>query len=355
MEIVRRQEEPSGAGTGDNQAAEEPLRIAFIGCGRIVERYLAEGWAQLRQVALTGWWSQRIATAEARRAQAGCGEVFSDWRTMLNRVRPDAVLLAVPPFAHGTIETELISRHIPFLVEKPVGLEVASAKRLEAAISAADLVVGVGYNARFTAGVIRAKEALAGQTPILVRGAEINDLARTPAFAGHWWIHRALSGGQLVEQTTHHIDLVRYLLDTEVRAVQAMSVRVAGGRLLGADVEDAVLSHLSLANGAVASFTDATVIAPGKGHSFEVLTPNLRIELIGWNRAARLLRPDGSVETVPAEERNFTRQLLAFIASVRAGRVIPPLATYADGVKALEVAAAVNAALSAKQTQYLSG
>ena len=273
-----------------------PLRLAFIGCGRIVERQVAEGWADLPEIALAGWWSHRLETAEKRRAQAGRGDVFADWRSMLDQVRPEAVLVAVPPFAHGDIEAELISRRIPFLVEKPVGLAVAAARRIEAAITAARLVVAVGYNARFTAGVIRAKEALAGHLPIFVRASVINNLARTPDFAEHWWIKRALSGGQLVEQSTHHIDLIRHLLGTEVRAVQAMSVRIAPGTLPAADVEDVLATQLSLASGALASFTDATVIAPARGHTFEVFSSDLKIELarLGPRRAPDAL-PEGEV------------------------------------------------------------
>ena len=337
-----------------NKLGQDPLRIAFIGCGRIVERQLAEGWTHLPDVELAGWWSPRSETAAARQAQAGQGEVFDDWRMMLDRVRPDACLVAIPPFAHGPFEDELIARRIPFLVEKPVGLESAEARRLEAKIADSGLVVGVGYNARFTAGVMRAKEALADRTAILVRAAVINNLARTADFAEHWWIKRARSGGQLVEQSTHHLDLIRYLLRTEVRAVQAMSVRVASGRLPAADVEDAVATQLALANGAVASLTDATVIAPARGHTFEVFTPDLKIELSGWDRAARLISADGAVETVPAETRNFTRQLLGFVASVRCGRLLPPLASYGDGVKALAIAEAANAALTSGGAQQLA-
>ena len=279
--------------------------------------------------------------------------MFDDWRGMLDRVRPDACLVAIPPFAHGPFEDELIDRGIPFLVEKPVGLELTAARRIEAKIAGRGLLVGVGYNARFTAGVMRAKEVLADRTAVFVRAAVINNLARTADFAEHWWIKRARSGGQLVEQSTHHLDLIRYLLGTEVCGVQAMGVRVADGRLPSADVEDAIATHLALANGAVASLTDATVIAPLRGHTFEVFTPDLKIELSGWDRAARFVGADGPAETVRAETHNFTRQLLGFVASVRAGRLLPPLASYRDGVKALAIADAANAALTTGGTQRL--
>jgi predicted dehydrogenase len=80
----------------------------------------------------------------------------------------------------------------------------------------------------------------------------------------------------------------------------------------------------------------------------------LKIELTGWNRATRLISASGAVEELPAEERNFTRELLGFVASVRVGRVLPPLATYADGVKALAVAQAARRALETGGTQWLA-
>jgi Oxidoreductase family, NAD-binding Rossmann fold len=49
----------------------------------------------------------------------------------------DAVYVCVPPFAHGTPETAVLSARLPLFVEKPLAATAETAERLGARVAAA--------------------------------------------------------------------------------------------------------------------------------------------------------------------------------------------------------------------------
>ena len=60
----------------------------------------------------------------------------------------DAVWVIVPPGEHGAIEHRLLENNIPFLVEKPLGLDRQTADTIDKTIRARNAIVAVGYNWR---------------------------------------------------------------------------------------------------------------------------------------------------------------------------------------------------------------
>ena len=56
---------------------------------------------------------------------------------MLERDDLDGIYLSLPVFAHGTPELDVIERGLPFLVEKPVAVNMEIARQIEEAVDAA--------------------------------------------------------------------------------------------------------------------------------------------------------------------------------------------------------------------------
>lgn len=148
----------------------------------------------------------------------------------------------MPPFAHGEVEERLAGAGVALFVEKPLGLDVATAQRVHAAVAAAGVSTSVGHHWRSSTVVARAREVLAGR---IVRLVGVTWLDKVPPVP--WWAHRGSSGGQVVEQAVHVLDLARVLAG-EVVVVHAVADAAPPA---GGDVDSATAGALRFADGAV--------------------------------------------------------------------------------------------------------
>ena len=107
-----------------------PLDVGFIGAGSVAIRHAEtlRGIPDVRVTAVTDP-SPEAASAFARASGA---RMVPDVDALLAE-QPGAAYVCVPPFAHGAPEEALLRAGIPFFVEKPVSLDLATAERIAAA------------------------------------------------------------------------------------------------------------------------------------------------------------------------------------------------------------------------------
>ena len=86
------------------------------------------------------------------------------------------------------------------------------------------MLTRVGHHWRCAEPVARARELLAHRTVRLVSGTWWD---KVPPVS--WWLHQARSGGPVVEQAIHLLDLARVLVG-EVEVVQASASGTVPGR-----------------------------------------------------------------------------------------------------------------------------
>jgi predicted dehydrogenase len=93
-----------------------------------------------------------------------------------------------------------------------------------------------------------------------------------------WWTQRERSGGQVVEQATHLLDVMLDLVG-DVEHVYAMGARTERPAFPEADVDDVTAATLRFAGGAVGSLA-ATALLPAKARAgLELVADGLRLEL----------------------------------------------------------------------------
>ena len=133
------------------------------------------------------------------------------------------------------------------------------------------MVTGTGYHWRCLDTVQQAAELLAAAPARLVAGAWL-DKVPPPA----WWPHRDRSGGQVVEQLTHVLDLARLLVG-EVDAVWGAASRAPDSP---GDADDATAVAARFASGAVGTFTASSLLPAKRRASLETVSADgLRLEL----------------------------------------------------------------------------
>jgi predicted dehydrogenase len=324
------------------------IKVALIGAGaRAVSHMVA--LSHLPDVAIVG-----LADLDTGRAQAAQGRanerrapatppidaaIFTDYRHLLEAVAPDCLYLCLPPFAHGPIDHDLIDYGQPILFEKPVAVEMGLAREIADHVAEAGIINAVGYQKRYSSAVREAVRRLQHQTIGMAISIRLSDLPGQP-----WWRVQAQSGGMLVEQHTHAVDLMRFLCG-EIELVFA----VAATRLLNdtpnLDIFDMNACTVRFANGAPGMIGNSCAAPAGAAifppHLVHVVAHDM---VVSVNESKTVIRrPQGEIEELlPTADDNLLMNQ-TFIEAVRTGRQEGILSSFADAVRTLAVTLACQA------------
>jgi myo-inositol 2-dehydrogenase / D-chiro-inositol 1-dehydrogenase len=177
----------------------------------------------------------------------------------------DAVYVCVPPFAHGAAELAVLEAGVALFVEKPLAAEEKVAALVADRVAERGALCRVGHHWRCAQPVARARELLRGRPVRLVSGWWLDKVPPVP-----WWTDRALSGGPIVEQAVHVLDLARLLVG-EVDLVCA----VGGPPIEGGSAESATAAVLGFAGGAVGTLGTVSVLAGRHRAGLEIVADGL--------------------------------------------------------------------------------
>lgn len=281
-------------------------RVGLIGAGSVAARHAATlaGFDDVEVVAV----QDAVPAAAQALADHHGAAAYETADAMLADARLDAVYVCVPPFAHGPPEHAVLDAGLPLFVEKPLAVDLRVAEEIAARIEAAGTETQVGYHWRYLDTLEEAAALLRDHAPRLVQAIWI-DKVPPPA----WWVHRAQSGGQAVEQTTHVLDLVRVLAG-EVAEVSAIGSRMPREAYPDADVDDVTAATLRFRDGAIGSVLSSSLPAAKFRAGVEIVAEGLVIELTESSLA--ISDADGRRERAPRSEPK-TLVDRAFIDAVR--------------------------------------
>jgi predicted dehydrogenase len=242
------------------------VRLAIIGCGAIARRAHIPALKASPDADVVAFASRSLSSAEIAAAEYGSGDVFDDWRKVLD-LEIDAVDICSPNALHvdQAVAAARAGKHV--LVEKPMARTVDEADRMIDAAKHAGIVLQVAHNMRYIPALVAARAEIAA-------GA-IGELVGARAAFGHggpkdwapeadwFWDPEQSGGGPLIDLGIHAIDFVRYVTRQDVTEVAAM-IHGAG------DVEDAAHVLLRFASGATGSVHASWVTRPAPDFSLTV-------------------------------------------------------------------------------------
>ena len=313
------------------------VRIGMVGAGAVAARHVRTLLA-MDGVEVAGVADPALERAKELAGQAGAA-AYPNHMELLDAERLDAVYICVPPFAHGAPELAVIEAGLPMFVEKPVAIDQETAATVAARLAERPLLTCTGYHWRWLDIFDRAAELLADRPPRLVQCLWL-DKVPPPL----WWPRRDGSGGQVIEQTTHVLDVARGLAG-EVTEVHAFGARAAshpptpapvgprtgrvadgGGRgsrlstapaaLPAADIHDVSVASLRFASGALGTVASTCLLPRLHRAGVQVVADGLSLEL---SETELVVEVDGerSAWTAGADAR--PRPDADFIAAVRGG------------------------------------
>jgi predicted dehydrogenase len=317
------------------------LRIGFIGVGGIAQAHLKNvKESGIADVIAVSDINEQAATSSAEKYGA---VAYTDSIKMLDSEKLDAVFVCVPPFAHGVIEEEVVKRGIHIFVEKPLGLDLAVVQAKADVIRQSGVISGTGYCLRYWDIAQEAKAYLADKQVALVDGYYCTSFVPTP-----WWRVMEKSGGQLVEQTTHIVDLLRYL-GGEVTSVQAFMSLVASKDIEHLDIYDVGTVNVAFKDGGV-GHVRTTFLQPDHRSGLEVMGNGFRLTV------------DGGTLTIVEKEKTvikksnvdfYKEQDLAFLQALETGDRSLILVPYDEALKTLAVTLAANESAQTGETVQL--
>lgn len=189
-----------------------------------------------------------IADPAVTIADAGC-PTYGSTEQMLDDVTLDAVIIANPNALHVETAIRCLEAGLAVLLEKPVAVSYAQARRLVDAVERRDGRLLVGHHRRHHPAVAAARDAIdGGELGQLVAVSALWAARKEPEyFTGTAW-HRQPGAGVTLINAVHDLDLLRHLCG-EVAEVQAMH----SSRARGLEVEDTIALNLRFESGAVGS------------------------------------------------------------------------------------------------------
>ena len=311
------------------------IKVCFVGCGGSASVH-ADHLSHHEGVNIAGCYDANAERAEAF-AEKYKTSFFKDAASLYDKTKSQVVYIAVPPCAHGEYEIEAANRGMHFFVEKPVAANLETAKKVAAAIRKSKVMTSVGYCFRYSDVVQMAQQILKGKAVSLVTGVYHCSMPQVA-----WWRRQEQSGGQIVEQTTHIIDLLLYLCGP-VSEVHAMASRGCMSQVDNYDVDDSSVVSLRLKTGAVASITSTCVLnSPGRTH-IEVVTPERTVVFTG--NVLRITEDHKIIEHQNATDM-YAAETNAFIKAIQQGKRAGILCDYADALKTLRVTLAANESIN---------
>jgi myo-inositol 2-dehydrogenase / D-chiro-inositol 1-dehydrogenase len=322
------------------------LRVGFVGTGGVATRH-ARILADFPDVTLAA--STDVDPARNAAFAEQFGTEVTDGVAALLGHDLDAVYVCVPPFAHtpaeASAEVQIADAGLPLFVEKPLAPDLATAEEIAKRLADAGVLARVGHHWRCAEPLARARAMLAGR-PVRLVAATWWD--KVPPVS--WWPHRDLSGGPVVEQAIHVLDLARVLVG-EVAEVSAR----ACGTVPGGDVDAATSALLRFANGAVGTLSTASVLGAKHRAGLEIIADGL---VVGLGEDWLEVR-DGTAEPARAEFDRWTACVAAdraFVDAV-AGRPVDAVTSppdYADALRSHRLATAIARSAASGTAERLS-
>ncbi len=230
--------------------------VALIGCGRISFKHIEAFVANKESMKLVAVCDPVLSRAQSKviEYQKSLSDAivatYEDYRKMLDELHPDIVTIATESGLHPAIAIECLDDGCHVICEKPMALSTSDADAMNAAAEKAGKKLAVCFQNRFNLPVQRLRTAFeAGRFGRMLHGMVQVRWNRNESYYAEapWRGTWAMDGGTLMNQCTHGIDLLQWMMGEDAVRVQATTRRF----MRPIEAEDFGAAIIEFASGAV--------------------------------------------------------------------------------------------------------
>lgn len=230
------------------------LKAAVIGVGAM-GRHHARVYSEMDQVRLVG--VADVDEEVARRVARAHGvPAYSDYERLMDVERPDVVSIVVPTAYHYSVAMNVVARGVHALIEKPIAATVSQGREIAEFARERGVKLTVGHIERFNPAIIELHRRIRAQELGRVFLVHARRLGPLPA--------RVKDVGVVIDLATHDLDVMRYLVESEVARVYAEVDRRSR-----VEQEDLLLGLLRFKNGTI-GVLDINWLTPTKTRELSV-------------------------------------------------------------------------------------
>ena len=318
------------------------LRAAFLGCGGFAHRHAHTLQLLKDDFEMVAFCNRTINKAAdfSEKYTNGQAPVFADHHQMFEQVPLDVIVISLPPYAHSDEVEIAADLGVHVFIEKPIALTSEQGWRMVDAAEKAGIVTQVGFMLRFGEAIERLKGMIdsgkAGQVGLMSARYFCNSLHSS------WWRKRDLSGGQLVEQVIHMVDLMRFLMGDAVTAYSRQQ-NIFHQEIADYTVEDVSATIFGFPGGGMGVIYATNGAIPNRWlNDYRMVSRNLTVEFTDANHATFHYTAESNRQPeVIASDRDFyLSEMQDFLTAIRTGqKTRVPLR---EGAKSLDLALAAT-------------
>jgi predicted dehydrogenase len=309
--------------------------IAFIGAGGIASSHLGHFEENERANVVAVCDIDEGAAMEW--AEVHDATAYTDWEAMFDDGGFEAVFVCVPPFAHEGQELRAAEEGVHLFVEKPLGLSREYPERVLEAVESADIITQAGHHMRYLESVRQARDLIGDRPVATIYGRWVGGVHGDE---DHWWRRRETSGGQVVEQSTHIFDLVRYLGGDVDHVSAEGDLRVQEDHI---DFPDAISATLRHEDG-LPSHVLSSCASPDFTFDVKVIAEDCSLRIAGASVVGEV---DGEPVDITTDDSGHNTEIDAFVDAVAEDDPSRCRSPYADAIRTFDLTLAATEAVDA--------
>lgn len=189
-----------------------PITVALIGFGKF-SRFITASLATLPAVRIVAVFDPTISLTKRPPELPPAIRVVASQEELLADPTIEAVHIATPPATHAAIALRALAAGKHVVVEKPLALTPADARRVHKASLRAERVLAVNFVLRYNPIIQIFRRLIEMKDFGALRWLHLDNVAPRVEPVTHWFWDVAQSGGIHLEHGVHFFDTAAYFLD----------------------------------------------------------------------------------------------------------------------------------------------
>jgi predicted dehydrogenase len=243
------------------------LKFAILGCGRISYKHVEALINNNENAELVAVCDLEIEKAIERKEQyeksvdGSQVKVFTDYSEMISDSAIDVVSIATESGYHAQHAIDCLNQNKHILVEKPMALSVEDMDKMIETAEAKNLKICVAHQNRFNKPIQKLRQAIdEGRFGRIVNGTARILWTRDDNYyrQAPWRGTKELDGGTLMNQCIHNIDLLQWMMGSDVERVYSER----GTFLRNIEMEDFGAILIRFKNGSIGIVEGSACVYP---------------------------------------------------------------------------------------------